>query len=613
MAFLTGKNNVKKYDKNGNQLIKVRFGIEMSINLIIYATIENIFIKEKNKKNLERLVNLIDVDESYSEEDFMAKQYFLTLKNIIRIINNKETDSLDILQDYLITELGDKVIDSNVIEESINAIDDALSRDPSMEEKEVLKLNRFIEERLSLKYLNDNSDELNKLLRDLAEGKSSDTHLVENWEDMISGLHSEMIRTKSTSKIEDNTINFMDPSMSDSVIGRYVDKLRSPENKLRSGYKALNKMLNGGFQEGRLYIFLGTPKSFKSGTLLNIALSVPRYNEISKEKSKNRKPIVLYYSMENDSIETLDRMFFYYFGKSIADSDMSPEEVSQAMYEATTSDTGIGVIIKYAPSNTVNTDHLYDTINQLREDGFETVLLVQDYLRRIRPSKYESEMRLAMGNIADELSILAKTENIPVVTASQLNREASNLREDMVARNARDIANQMRISHIAESVQIQQNMDYGIIVAREDVTKVNEYNETTTSSYLGFKLVASRDRQQEDKFGNKLEYFAIPFENGFKIAEDEDTDEVLYGDSVLRLSLSEEEYNEMKNIQEKTEKEIANKYKAKSFKVNDSRLPGVVTTNRKSQGIGSQFINTNKISQKLNAIGLNDPINDLNL
>src|SRR5699024_10874613 len=119
----------------------------------------------------------------------------------------------------------------------------------------------------------------------------------------------------------------------------------------------------------------------------------------------------------------------------------------------------------------------------------------------------------------------------------------------------------MFVSHIAESVQIQQNLDYGIIVAREKVTKVDEMGVETSSDYIAFKLVASRDLQQEDENGNKLEYFALPFENGFKIAQDEGTDMIKWSESVARASMSDEEFENMEKRKEKIQEKINTSYK----------------------------------------------------
>lgn len=618
MAFInSGKNLNNQYNENGEKLITLRLSIENSLRFIVYSTVPNIFVKKKNMTNLEKLLDLININTSYTEEDVDARQYFLALHVIVGKVNRGEVSTLEVLSDSLLTEHGDKDISSNNIHQIMATIDMALAMeeddnsDAYLVESEVLEMNKFVETRISYSFLNQNLDGLKNLTRDLAEGKISDNRVVETAEGLITDLHSQLVKTKTSSDIEDNTLNFASRDDSENAVSRYITQLRSPENKLRTGYKALNRMLNGGLQEQRLYVFLGTPKSFKSGTLLNIALTAAKYNTVGKRKTKNRKPVVLYYSMENDSIETLDRIFFHSYGKSIADSDMTKEQIIESIYQATHNESGVGVIIKYAPSNSVNTDHLYDTINELREDGFETVLLVQDYLRRIRSSKIEQEHRLTLGNIADELSIIAKTENIPVVTASQLNREATNIREHCIKQGVMDIASQMFISHIAESVQIQQNMDYGIIVAREEVIKYDEMGNKSSSSYLGFKLVASRDRQLEDENGNKLEYFAMPFENGFKIAEDEDTDSELWSESVARAAMSDDEYDEMEQRKQKINEKMNNNYKNRNSPVMsmDQRAPNMRSTARQSIGRSTENLNRDKLQNSLRP--LLDPMNDL--
>ena len=434
-------------------------------------------------------------------------------------------------------------------------------------------------------------------------------------DNVIAKIHQGLNKVKTLSNLDDSSIDFTDTT-SDNTIQRFIDTLRAPDNRLKCGFKALNRMINGGFQAGRLYVFAGTAKSFKSGTLINIVLTAMKHNKIPPERTNGRQPVILYYTMENDSIETLDRIFYYYYGVSIAESKASKEEVIKMIQEAYYNESGIGLVVKYAPSQSVNTDHLVDVLNDLKENGKECVMLVQDYLRRIRPARTSDEQRLAMGNIADEFSIIAKTMKIPVITATQLNREATNLQEKAKTANVYDSVQNLYASHIAESIQIQQNTDYLIVIGREDVHKQDSLGNNVTESYLAFKLVASRDRQKEDDYGNKLEYFALPFDNGFRLTVDEGTDKEVYYRSVIDAVFTDEEKNKMKELQDRFNKESQNRrdmitnnlFAGGKPVMNNNVDPNAMIRNN---AIGSSTMDMNKIKVIKDLAYEHDPSSDI--
>lgn len=591
--------------------MKIRMSQDTVLRYCIYAIFPNPFVKTKNLKNLEKFVNLVDIDESFDETNVVAKEFFLILKLIVPMITKNEiSGGISVLYDLLLERYTGSEIQESALNELFTYLNDFDISQENLPENEVLQINAFIEEKLKYGYLNTRAAEMSQLANELIMGNGANSSTVEKAEELIVKLHTDLTKTKTLSAIEDNTINFTKKDEAGATIVKYAKTLRSDENRLKCGYKALNRMVNGGFQAGRQYIFLGTPKSFKSGVLLNVALSVAEHNKIGPERSMGRRPVVLYYSMENDSIETLDRIFYYFFGQGIKQSHLTLEQVKDELFRIFDS-WNIGFVIKYAPSQSVDTDHLYDVIQELREEGNECIMIVQDYLRRIKPAKWDPEPRIAMGNITDEFSIIAKTMNIPVITASQLNREAVNIREKALKGGVLDIGKQLFISHIAESIQIQQNMDYGIIVSREDVKREVD-DVVTTTSFIGMKMVACREKRDEDANGNFLEYFALPFDNGFRIAHDEGTSEEKFSESIAMATMSEQQIEE---------------YKAREAQFNDAlarrvgratgipgRAPSVipVTPTRGVVGTSSGEQNRPQIRERLQGLSrMNDPLNDI--
>ena len=62
----------------------------------------------------------------------------------------------------------------------------------------------------------------------------------------------------------------------------------------------------------------------------------------------------------------------------------------------------------------------------MEKDGKECVFLVVDYLMRMKPEKANKngDLRLDLGTICNDLCDLARDYDIPILSASQMNREA---------------------------------------------------------------------------------------------------------------------------------------------------------------------------------------------
>ena len=276
-------------------------------------------------------------------------------------------------------------------------------------------------------------------------------------------------------------------------------------------------------------------KSFKSGVLLNIAISVCKYNKQVTLKDPRKQPVVVYFTQENDIKETLERIYTHITGGDLATADITGDQLLKLIDDTISRETGISLKIVYKPSKSVTTDYLYDLYDDLNAEGKECIFMIQDYLGRMRSTINYQEARFELGAIVDEISIFSKECRIPVLTAAQLNRGEVDKRELMEVNKRSDIANAMSGSSVGESLMISQNLDCAIIVAREKVLTINEEtNNSEQHNYVGFKLAMSRFRERQvseeeakmDKF-RMLKYFAIPIEEGgFRIAEDFDTNEV---------------------------------------------------------------------------------------
>ena len=58
------------------------------------------------------------------------------------------------------------------------------------------------------------------------------------------------------------------------IASRFIKEKKNPSFKIKTGFKAINAMTNGGYEPRRLYLYLGAPGKFKSGNQLNQLISV---------------------------------------------------------------------------------------------------------------------------------------------------------------------------------------------------------------------------------------------------------------------------------------------------------------------------------------------------
>ena len=133
----------------------------------------------------------------------------------------------------------------------------------------------------------------------------------------------------------------------------------------------------------------------------------------------------------------------------------------------------------------------------LQRQGYEVIAFFQDYIGRIRSTQYNSDSRLEYGAVTDEFKVFAEIRDIPVITASQLNRDASKHIDEGRKNNKADLVRFIGRSNISESMLVLNNIDAGFVIAPE-VTEMNE-------RYLGVQRIKIRYRAGD------REYVYLPY------------------------------------------------------------------------------------------------------
>ena len=525
------------------------FILTMTINelyrYIRYMVTDSPLISDKNRRNLRRLLDSINVDESYPEENMTGKYTFRFLKLFTDLMLDEFfSDELSII-DYFNTEVvnvGEDGLPEEIVKACLGQIHNQLHyADFRFSESEIRFLNQYVEDRLKYSYLIKNAQAMKEIAERVSYGSESLRVINEDAKLLVENIYRNIRDTDTSNQALMNELDLSDEIVSEEIIRKEINNIKSPSNKLRTGYRLFNTATGGGFEGGRTYYFFAPPKSFKSGTLLNMTCTVIANNpEVINQLEPGVTPVVVYLTMENTLRETLERLFEYVTGEPLAESNLSSREVMQVINKHLSEKTGIKLVIRYAPSHSESTEYLYDIVEDLKRKGRKVIMMVQDYIGRINsanPGKVD--LRIMLGDISDQFSTFAKHYNIPLVSAGQLNRYGVERKEGMEASGTPDIAQQLTSSFIAESLMILNNLDFAFIISKEN-HQITRDGSGAEVSYNGFHLVAQRGKSEK---GQNVSYFAQPFYNGFRLAEDINLDQTLGVYSIARTLYGDQAVN----------------------------------------------------------------------
>jgi replicative DNA helicase len=311
--------------------------------------------------------------------------------------------------------------------------------------------------------------------------------IIDAWKEQIATC-STMIRNNRVNKAEEEFVSLREGIFEDYAKDTHA-YISNSSSRLSTGMYAMNCLLGGGFENGRVYGFFGLQGEGKSITLLNFATQIKDFNKKYKTKDPTKKPAVVYLTLENTKRETFTRLFSMSTGKGRM-IDYDAEDSIKMMRESglkVTDDNPIDIIIKYKPSNTVTTAYLYELADELAEYNYEVICYIVDYINVIRSveSFSASEERLRLGAIINEFKTIASTMDIPILTAGQLNREANKKVDELRDKGNLNLLGAIDRSNLGESMLILNNLDAAFIITPSMVKSTNE-------KYLAIKLVKQR-------------------------------------------------------------------------------------------------------------------------
>lgn len=301
------------------------------------------------------------------------------------------------------------------------------------------------------------------------------------------------------------------------LVDTIVRKAKMPSAVLQTGVRQLNAILCPGFQADRLYLILGLTGRFKSGTLLNIADQICKFNPQIRPVEDGMRKTVLFISNENTIEETFTRLLDMY---SDVDDDIVHMETEDAIkilqengHYRFTDTEGITIEFRYYRNLEMSTADIYTIINGLADEGYKVIAVILDYIARVASVVNVQEERFRLANVAKELKGVATYYSIPVITAQQVNREGNGIIDAAMRDDKADLAKFLGTTAVSES--------YGLIFEADWVALVNlEKRKSDDKWFLTFNRLKIRGKQDP----SAVTYFNHPFADRKRIRLETDVD-----------------------------------------------------------------------------------------
>lgn len=469
--------------KNQNFVIDVKFDITELDLMCAYIVSENRNIHRGNIINMRNLFLTMNMDNYNGDQERLSRIDFIMKGIDARLTHNLTNKNMILSQ--IAGGLGGERIDGF----------------PELSNNEVQWVNNTVSETLKYAIIyNDVDTGLALLTKFKATDYINRGAVVKEIEAWVNALQVKFRRARADTA-EDITFSLSGDTFIEAMTDTYR-QLSSPSNRLQFGVQALNALTGGGVEAGRVYTILGLPGEGKSSTLLDMAIQLKRYNRDYKCADPTKKPCVVLLVMENGVKESVERLFSMCVGSGMLNYtlDDAIDILKSQGNLRLSSDNPIDIVIKFKPNLSVDTSYLYTLTEDLEDEGYEVICVLQDYMKRIRSvdGMFSGDLRLQLGAVVNEFKTFATLKNIPVITASQLNRTATSSIDEARIKNKADLVRLIGRANVGESNLILENSDWICLIAPE--------YDKDGNKYLGVQRVKSRYYINNDLYTCYLPY-----------------------------------------------------------------------------------------------------------
>lgn len=261
----------------------------------------------------------------------------------------------------------------------------------------------------------------------------------------------------------------------------FLDRLKERHvNSIATGLNILDgKLGSKGIAPGEMLLWLGPPKGYKSGHLINCS-----YHALQHKGKK-----CTYLSLELSEDQVFERYCHHIANMTAA--ELHGEDKGKAWEKALLEnlDKWTGQLnIRRWPLRGASCDTFRNYLDLLSSNGHETEMLMVDYVNIISPSgktpKSDKE-HMVQGSLPEELKALAVERNVACVSAIRTNRDA--LKDSNIT-----------AAMIAGSVEALSCADYVVaIIKNEELDRVREVRH---------KILMNRNEEQNTVISAQVDY-----------------------------------------------------------------------------------------------------------
>lgn len=477
------------------------------------------YINYANLTNLQDLISRMDPKVFMTNDAKMARYEFIRYYLEARIERGVVSRKMCL---RYVNENADHKYWKIIQREILNSIDQ-----DTLKKKDIEFINDMIFAQLNTLFLHAYRAPMVRLIEDLDSnefGKTADD--CANAIQLFQSLLNELMKAQRRSK-QDNRFNLTDAKHFKAIMAEAWDRLLSESQYWQTGWQGLNNMLGGGFENGRVYNFIGATGGFKSGLLLNIMKSVKLHNRGHAHKDPNKRPTVLFLSQENNIWETILRIFGI-FGTTQNIRNFTPDQIMEILEKGgfclVHDELDIDIEFRYYGNMDIGVSDIRGIVEEMDNSGREVIMVIQDYIERLRPPIMSADRRTQLNDVSNQLHDLAVELDIPIATGSQLNRGGVATIEDMREGGKQDIGKKVGSKDISESFGMLKNFDVNISI-------VIEYDATEQKFWLSFRRLKFRGDDTD-----RLEYFLQPFagkNSKIQLMEDINSDVAIYRRSMI--------------------------------------------------------------------------------
>ncbi len=477
-------------------------------------------INFSNLSNLYDYISRMDEDKIKTNEAKFAR--YLFVKHYLDARLKKGVASPKICFKYIEDRVSKKywaIIKREII--------DSLPHN-NMSSDDVAFVNNLVYSQLNTVFMHGYKDAIMKIMEDLNSGEfGKDSTDCDNAIELFQNILNELSKAQRRSK-KNNRFNLTDEEEFNIMMQEAIDRAQSGSHFLITGWQGLNNMLGGGFEDARLYNFIGSTGGFKSGLLLNLMKQLKLYNKGRPHKDPTKRPTILFLSQENNIWETFLRIYGIFGGTgSIREHDLKDvvKMLKNGGFGLVSDEFDIDIEFRYYGNFDIGVNDIKGMIQELDASGREVICVIQDYIERLRPPIMSADKRLQLADVSNQLHDFAQEADIPIITASQFNREGASVIEEGKERGIKDIAKRVGTGNVSESFSMLKNIDVNIGI-------VVEYDSSEERYYLSFRALKFRGDDT-----NSLKYFLQPFvgkNNKIQLMDDINTE------PVYRLSMLDE-------------------------------------------------------------------------